>query len=671
LSARKVRQNFGWFSLQIIFVALPLILILLSCEELEQKYIRQDKLFKITQIEDSRAADTLLVSREVLSDPDPDIRIHAALAIGRIGGEFYSRGLEAQLQDTILAVAAAKYFAAGLLGDSSLFDTLIYWAQNQDLGREAAVEALGRIATAEQALQLEEFLTDPDSLVAYQAMLAVWRAGGWSLAQKMADIGLQTVNRRVKYGALYALSRGGRGEGRKLFLDLLSDSDPEFRMLAYAGMGRSADTASIKQISGGLNDADNRVVASAIYALRNFGSIGSIFIGEKLPAIEDEKLRALALEIIGEDHEFDGAAGIVNEVLENDSRDNVLAAAAGSLLKIEGVRALAAIDKKLTEPTVYQKLAIAEGVREIDPQAAVARLTPLFNDPAPLVRATALESLCRVDSMAAPDFIKTALTDDDVVVVATAVEQAAGRQLKTLIPAIAALYLENRQTIDQDLKRAIIDAWSKYDTTAASDSLVIASLEEGCNDEWFIIRKEASQVLQDKYGIDRRGQVQRARSNVEKRNFRGLFFKYETNPLAVLETSRGQITIELLYDTAPKAVNNFISLAEKGFYDNRIFHRVIPNFVVQDGCPRGDGWGGPGYTIRCEYSRLSYTTGMVGMAHSGKDTGGSQYFITLSPQPHLDGRYTIFGRVIDGMEAVQQMVRGDTIIGVTIKPNKE
>jgi peptidyl-prolyl cis-trans isomerase B (cyclophilin B) len=89
--------------------------------------------------------------------------------------------------------------------------------------------------------------------------------------------------------------------------------------------------------------------------------------------------------------------------------------------------------------------------------------------------------------------------------------------------------------------------------------------------------------------------------------------------------------------------------------------------VVQDGCPRGDGWGGPGYSIRSEFNRNRYITGAVGMAHSGKDTGGSQFFITLSPQPHLDARYTLFGYVVSGMESVFEIVRGDTIRTIRIE----
>lgn len=99
----------------------------------------------------------------------------------------------------------------------------------------------------------------------------------------------------------------------------------------------------------------------------------------------------------------------------------------------------------------------------------------------------------------------------------------------------------------------------------------------------------------------------------------------------------------------------FIALVESGFYEELTFHRVVPDFVAQGGDPVGNGWGGPGYTIRSEWSRTPYRRGMVGIAHSGKDTGGSQFFVTLSEQPHLNGRYTIFGEVVDGMETVDRL----------------
>ena len=110
---------------------------------------------------------------------------------------------------------------------------------------------------------------------------------------------------------------------------------------------------------------------------------------------------------------------------------------------------------------------------------------------------------------------------------------------------------------------------------------------------------------------------------------------------------------------APLTVLSFLDLARRGFYDGLTFHRVEPGFVVQGGCPRGDGNGGPGYTLRCEIGQRPYGRGAVGMALSGKDTGGSQFFITLSPQPHLDGGYTLFGSVASGMDVVEKLRPGD------------
>ncbi len=109
---------------------------------------------------------------------------------------------------------------------------------------------------------------------------------------------------------------------------------------------------------------------------------------------------------------------------------------------------------------------------------------------------------------------------------------------------------------------------------------------------------------------------------------------------------------------------NFLQLATQGFYDGLAFHRVVPDFVVQVGDPRGDGRGGPGYVMRDEINPLRYQRGAVGMALSGPDTGGSQFFITLSPQPHLDGGYTVFGRVVAGFETLDRIVQGDRIQGV-------
>jgi cyclophilin family peptidyl-prolyl cis-trans isomerase len=133
------------------------------------------------------------------------------------------------------------------------------------------------------------------------------------------------------------------------------------------------------------------------------------------------------------------------------------------------------------------------------------------------------------------------------------------------------------------------------------------------------------------------------------------------SPHAFIDTDRGTIEVEMAVLDAPLTVDNFITLARQGFFNGLTFHRVVPNFVVQAGDPRGDGEGGPGFTIRDEINQRPYLRGQVGMALDWADTGGSQFFITQSPQPHLDGRYTAFGHVVSGFEVVDRLEVGDVI----------
>ena len=136
---------------------------------------------------------------------------------------------------------------------------------------------------------------------------------------------------------------------------------------------------------------------------------------------------------------------------------------------------------------------------------------------------------------------------------------------------------------------------------------------------------------------------------------------------AVIKTNKGTVTLELYPEVAPKTVENFVELANKGFYNGLTFHRVIPGFVAQGGCPLGDGTGGPGYTIPAEFSAKKHIKGTLAMARSSHpDSAGSQFYICLDATPHLDGSYTIFGQVLEGMDNVEKLVIGDTMDSVTI-----
>jgi len=136
-------------------------------------------------------------------------------------------------------------------------------------------------------------------------------------------------------------------------------------------------------------------------------------------------------------------------------------------------------------------------------------------------------------------------------------------------------------------------------------------------------------------------------------------------------TEKGAMKVEFYDNDAPIAVANFVKLSKSGFYDGLTFHRVLPGFVVQGGCPRGDGRGGPGYHIKCELNEGNqyHEKGVLSMAHAGRDTGGSQFFIVLSREQtaHLDRKHTCFGKVYDGLEVIDQIRQGDKILKITIE----
>ncbi|MCT4613388.1 MAG: peptidylprolyl isomerase [Marinifilaceae bacterium] len=145
---------------------------------------------------------------------------------------------------------------------------------------------------------------------------------------------------------------------------------------------------------------------------------------------------------------------------------------------------------------------------------------------------------------------------------------------------------------------------------------------------------------------------------------------------AIINTEKGEMTVALYDEDTPRTVENFIKLSREGFYDNLTFHRVIRNFVVQAGCPNGDGTGDPGYTIECETSAGNqyHDRGVLSMAHTGEpNTGGSQFFICHSRArtAHLDGIHTCFGRVIEGLEVVDKIRQGDRILSITIEEEED
>ena len=136
---------------------------------------------------------------------------------------------------------------------------------------------------------------------------------------------------------------------------------------------------------------------------------------------------------------------------------------------------------------------------------------------------------------------------------------------------------------------------------------------------------------------------------------------------ATIETGKGNIVLELFASDVPVTVNNFVFLARDGYYDGTTFHRVIPGFMAQGGDPTGTGTGGPGYTFADEFTERTHVTGALSMANAGPNTNGSQFFITYAPQHHLDGKHSVFGQLISGMDVLKAIKNGDTIVRITIE----
>jgi len=219
-----------------------------------------------------------------------------------------------------------------------------------------------------------------------------------------------------------------------------------------------------------------------------------------------------------------------------------------------------------------------------------------------------------------------------------------------------------------DAALAILDALAKQKSEAA-----LAAIKTALDSPDYLLRRRAAAILeaaQPDAAKTEDGRIETVATRNRLPDYRRALARRGMRVVATVNTDKGAFKLELLPDDAPLTVDNFVELARRGYFNNISFHRVVPNFVVQGGDPRGDGNGGPGYQIRCEINEAPYARGAVGMALSGKDTGGSQWFITHSPQPHLDGGYTVFARVIEGMETVDRITRGDRIRSINVAETK-
>jgi cyclophilin family peptidyl-prolyl cis-trans isomerase len=258
------------------------------------------------------------------------------------------------------------------------------------------------------------------------------------------------------------------------------------------------------------------------------------------------------------------------------------------------------------------------------------------------------------------------LKESDIIIRSTAADLLGDLPpSEEITRALAAAWPQAANDTLNDAALSILDTLGKQKTTVANDLI-----KEALKSRDPLIRRRAVAILKTNGVGDFSSQIGTVQTRNTDADYKRALARIGKPARAVVTTSKGSFTIDLLPEAAPLTVDNFVQLAQRDYFRNITIHRVVPNFVIQDGDPRGDGNGGPGYQIRCEINQVPYDRAAVGMALSGKDTGGSQWFVTHSPQPHLDGGYTVFGRVVTGMDVVDKIVRGDVIQSVVIKTSR-
>jgi cyclophilin family peptidyl-prolyl cis-trans isomerase len=315
------------------------------------------------------------------------------------------------------------------------------------------------------------------------------------------------------------------------------------------------------------------------------------------------------------------------------------------------------------DPDWHTRAALASLLGELPRQTALPRLTRMLDDSDQRVIAAVLTALVKIGAPNAGDILLDHLKADDPVVRAASASGIGELRLPAGAQALPAAYQFGLRDATYVARAAAIEAFSKYGISVAR-SLLDAALADK---DWAVRVRAAALLKQGEPTSDANDRIRPAPTRMTPASYQ---VPNLTNPpvstQAFIDTDRGTIQIELAVLDAPLTVDNFIALARRGFFNGLTFHRVVPDFVVQGGDPRGDGEGGPGYTTRNEISEQPYLRGTVGIALDWADTGGSQFFITHSPQPHLDAKYTVFGRVIGGIEVVDKIQQGDVIRRVRV-----
>ncbi|MBI3765728.1 MAG: peptidylprolyl isomerase [Ignavibacteriales bacterium] len=697
-------------TLSIMMLRLPLFSQTPNEQRKTEEESRREKIELILRFQDTRTIfDGKLIS--FFNDNDPLIRERTVRAFGSIQDTSVLNLLVDRLTDVSPNVQDGAAFAIGQTagqlnrsGRERLEHDLI-WNRLEKMNsngnpspQDRMIEEMGKFGT-EQALTdlVARFGNVYPPVHANALIMSVARFGIRGITSREA---VQFLLKLIKppdaaqWRVVYALQRiGNRQEIRddlEHIVQLYKNADPLVRMNLAILMGKVKDERICLEPLQKLADFDGdwRVRVNALRALSNYGikGRGSIIDTYRRSFYNDNMYIALtALTSFGNTgltkNEPDGSSRESFAAMEqiavnkgNEYRWQLQAEAATAMAKLEGRSAMALIDPTAgSQLLLHAQLLTATGITGA-PEALHILSQYLDSDQEVLARA-ALEGLQELSKKNPTDSAITqatynaclvALRSDDVARITTAASilgDSLFLRLTSLTPLIEAL---NRSRIPDD-----VEAIQEITATLGKlkDLRAIDALEQVLKQRDRSVVLASASALKSITGKDHSAEV----PDYFEPIFADLDFQYlRSLPDSVrvkLETSRGDVVMELYKEVAPFTVMSFLKLAtQRGFYRGLSFHRVVPNFVVQGGDPRGDGWGGPGYSIRSEFSPLTYETGSVGIASAGKDTEGSQFFITQSPQPHLDGRYTIFGKVVSGMDVVDRIQVDDHIFDVKIIP---
>ena len=645
---------------------------------------RLEKLARILELEDQRRAGGGDVER-ALHDPDRGVRRRGALAAGRIAAPELVPPLVELMNDQEIEVRRMAAFALGLAASPLAVERLLASLKDADgQVRGRAAEALGRIGDVRAAVPIARLVIDalPKTIdrMTVRGDDPGDPAAQWS-EQRLALFALARL--KDVPAARLALLDGARPrfdwwastwvamrlespELRPVLVAAVASDEPQQRALAARGLGALGDASAVDWLLPLVRDPDETVVMQALRALgaiadpRGRGAATSALEASS-DVVRREALRTLSLlppnPALGE--------RLVRQVA---SRDPWIRAAALQALAANDREEFALVLSGMDPDRDWRvRAALAEALGRGGGEMSVGILHPMLRDEDPRVVSAVLGALAAARGKDSLDTLRRHLEHPDLGVRVAAAEAVSGLSPAAMSPALVAAWRRGLGDGELEARLAALQALAAQKDDAAGAGLA----EAARRDPERAVRVRAASLLHAAGGqATSPGPQQVSRAPLD---YRLAMAPYDPRPgvplytpRAFLKTRHGTIEIHLDVVEAPLTTASFLSLARRGFYDGLSFHRVEPGFVVQGGCPRGDGNGGPGYTLRCEITRRAYGRGAVGMALSGKDTGGSQFFITLSPQPQLDGGYTLFGQVVAGMDVVDRIRPGDVIERVTL-----